>query len=62
MFMLEAAKYHFKLIKHLMPTQIEDYFDTPATQVMPHTYGLRSRSSNRPPRFTSKSKIGEKSI
>ena len=45
-----------------MPTQIGNYFDTSATQTVNHTYSLRSRNSNRPPRFISNSKIGEKSI
>ena len=51
MFMLETAKYHFKFVNNLLPTQIGSYFDTTATQGMHHTYGLRSRSSNRPPKI-----------
>ena len=61
-FLLETGKYHFKLVNHLLPTVIGNYFDTSATQAARHTYSLRSLSSNRPPRFISKSKIGEKSI
>ena len=61
-YMLETGKYHFKLVNHLLPTQIGNYFATSATQAVSHTYGLRSRNSNKPPRFVSKSKIGEKSI
>ena len=49
-------------MNHLLPTVIGNYFDTSATQATRHTYSLRSLSSNRPPRFISKSKIGEKSI
>ena len=45
-----------------MPTQIGNFFETSATQAVTHTYSLRSRNNNRPPRFISKSKIGEKSI
>ena len=61
-FLLETGKYHFKLVKNLLPTQIGNYFDTSASQIVGHTYNLRSRNSNRPPRFISKAKIGEKSI
>ena len=61
-FMLETAKYHFKLVNNLLPTQIGNYFATSATQAGNHTYGLRSRNSNKPPRFISKLKIGEKSV
>ena len=61
-FMLETGKYHFKLVNQLLPTQIGNYFDTSASQVAIHTYNLRSQNSNRPPRFISKSKTGEKSI
>ena len=43
----------------LLPTQIGNYF---STQTVTHTHGLRSRSSNNPPRFVSKSRIGERSI
>ena len=57
--MLETAKYHFKLVNDLLPTQIGNYF---TTQTVTHTHGLRSRSSNKPPRFVSKSRIGERSI
>ena len=57
--MLESAKYHFKFVNDLLPTQIGNYF---STQTVTHTYGLRSRSSNKPPRFVSKSRIGERSI
>ena len=45
-----------------MPAQIGNYFETSATQVSNHTYNLRSQNSNRPPRFISISKTGEKSI
>ena len=62
LFMLETGKYHFKLVNDLLPTQIGNYFDTSATQAVNHTHNLRSRNSNRPPRFISKSRIGEKSI
>ena len=34
--MLETGKYH-KLVNHLLPTQIGNYFDTSATQVASHT-------------------------
>ena len=61
-FLLETGKYHFKLVHHLLTTVIGNYFDTSATQAARHTYSLRSLSSNRPPRFISKSRIGEKSI
>ena len=61
-FMLETAKYHFKLVNNLLPTQIGNYFATSATQAGNHTYGLRSRNSTKPPRFISKLKIGEKSV
>ena len=59
LFMLETAKYHYKLENGLLPTQIGNYF--PA-QTMNHTYGLRSKKSNKPPRFVSRSRIGERSI
>ena len=49
-------------LTHILPTQIGNYFDTSATQTVRHTYSLRSQINNRPPRFISKSKIGEKSI
>ena len=59
LYMLETAKYHFKFVNDLLPTQIGNYF---TTQSVTHTHGLRSRSSNKPPRFVSKSRIGERSI
>ena len=59
LYMLETAKYHFKLVNDLLPTQIGNYF---STQTVTHTHGLRSRSSNNPPRFVSTSRIGERSI
>ena len=61
-FLLETGKYHYKYVNQLLPTEIGNYFDTSATQVVRHTYSLRSQNNNRPPRFISKSKIGEKSI
>ena len=61
-FLLETGKYHYKYVNQLLPTEIGNYFDTTATQVARHSYSLRSQNSNRPPRFISKSKIGEKSI
>ena len=62
LFLLETGKYHYKLANQLLPTEIGNYFDTSATQVVRHTYSLQSQNNNRPPRFISKSKIGEKSI
>ena len=62
LYMLETGKYHYKLVNDLLPTQIGNYFDTSATRVVNHTHNLRSQNSNRPPRFISKSRIGEKSI
>ena len=59
LYILETAKYHFKLVNDQLPTQIGNYFSTPTVS---HTHGLRSRSSNKPPRFVSKSRIGERSI
>ena len=59
LYMLETAKYHFKFVNDQLPTQIGNYFPT---QTVTHTHGLRSRSSNKPPRFVSKSRIGERSI
>ena len=61
-FLFESGKYHFKLVKNLLPTQIGNYFDTSASQVVRHTYNLRSCSSNRPLRLISKSKTSEKCI
>ena len=61
-FLLETGKYHYKSVNQLLPTEIGNYFDTSATQIVRHTYSLRSQNNNRPPRFISKSKIGEKSI
>ena len=55
--MLETGKYHFKLVKNFLPAQIGSYFSTSATEVVSHTYNLRSRNSNRPPRCISKSKF-----
>ena len=60
--MFETGKYHYKSVNQLLPTEIGNYFDTSATQIVRHTYSLRSQNNNRPPRFISKSKIGEKSI
>ena len=59
LYMLETAKYHFKFVNDQLPTQIGNYFPT---QTVTHTHSLRSRSSNKPPRFVSKSRIGERSI
>ena len=60
-FLLETGKYHYKFVNQLLPTQIGNFFDTSATQAARHTYNLRNRGSNKPLRFFSKSKIGEKS-
>ena len=60
--MLETGKYHYKFVNQLLPTQIGNFFDTSATQAVQHTYNLRNQGSNKPLRFFSKSKIGEKSI
>ena len=57
--MLETAKYYFKFVNDFLQTPIGNYF---STQTVTHTHGLRSRSSNKPPRFVSKSRIGERSI
>ena len=59
LFMLETAKYHYKLANGLLPTQIGNYF--PA-QIINHTHGLRSKESNKPLRFVSRSRIVERSI
>lgn len=40
-FLLETGKYHFKLVNHLLPTVIGNYFDTSATQAARHTYSLK---------------------
>ena len=61
-FLLETGKYHYKLVNQLLPTQIGNFFDTSATQAVQHTYNLRNRGNNKPPRFFSNTKIGEKSI
>ena len=61
-YMLETGKFHYKLKKDLLPTEIGNYFKTSADNEIQHDYGLRSRANNRAPRFFSLSKIGEKSI
>ena len=61
-FSLETGKYHSKLVNHLLPTVIGNYFDTSETQAVKHTYSLRSSSSNRLSRFISKTKFVEKYI
>ena len=61
-FLLETGKHHFKFAKGLLPTKIGNYLNTSSDLPNRHTYGLRSRSRNDPPRIFSQSKTGEKSI
>ena len=59
---LEVGKFHFKSVKGLLPVQIGNFFPTSANQEIHHSYGLRSRRSNQPPRFAFNSITGKKSI
>ena len=61
-YLLETGKFHYKFEKNLLPTQIGNYFKTSADEIIQHDYNLRSCSGNKPARFISRSKSGEKSI
>ena len=52
--------YQLKLVTTLLLNQLLKF--KVFLLAVTHTHGLRSRSSNKPPRFVSKSRIGERSI
>ena len=61
-YLLETGKFHYKFEKNLLPTRIGNYFKTSADEIIQHHYNLRSCSGNKPTRFISRSKSGEKSV
>ena len=59
---LEVGNFHFKSVNNLLPVKIGNFFPTSADQEIHHSYGLRSRSTIQPPRFSFNSTTGRKSI
>ena len=59
---LEVGNFHFKSVNNLLPVKIGNFFPTSADQEILHSYGLRSRSTIQPPRFSFNSTTGRKSI